>query len=476
MTFDTKTGVITCNPPAGLPAASYSFTVTATNAGGKVSFNVPLQLLGSGDPVWQVINGVTGGNTYAGVNSMKYDSNCNCLYIAGTTTGNLDGQTIPTTGGARSGFLSKYDLNGNKLWTKVFGVSGSSSINTNGITVDSSGNIYITGGVESGNFNGLTISVGASPNVAGYIIKYDPAGNVVWTASSAPNVRHYYSGIVIDINSDIVVAGAVYASSIDGMTNTGWADQAVIAQKFDKTTGARINGAIVGGSSSLGTDGYGVGSDSSGNIYVAGASRAPSPNCGIGSTAYWRPVLFRFNSSMSYIGCTFITVSSTAFAFGATASPNGESYISGYGSGTIDSIGPIGTTDGYFTKFDNLGNKLWTKRLGVPGAITTINSVVYEPNVNMIYITGLTNGNLAGTVTGTRDMFVAKYDPSGNQIWIKMQGINNDSIGLGVGDGTSIVFDQSKTMYSFGHTNVTVNGITNPAAPNNALFLVRNVQ
>ncbi|HNK58518.1 MAG TPA: SBBP repeat-containing protein, partial [Leptospiraceae bacterium] len=213
-----------------------------------------------------------------------------------------------------------------------------------------------------------------------------------------------------------------------------------------------------------------------GNIYVAGASRAPSPNCGIGSTAYWRPVLFRFNSSMSYIGCTFITVSSTAFAFGATASPNGESYISGYGSGTIDSIGPIGTTDGYFTKFDNLGNKLWTKRLGVPGAITTINSVVYEPNVNMIYITGLTNGNLAGTVTGTRDMFVAKYDPSGNQIWIKMQGINNDSIGLGVGDGTSIVFDQSKTMYSFGHTNGTVNGITNPAAPNNALFLVRNVQ
>lgn len=481
LTFNPQTGAIT-----GTPDASYqtnggfsltTFTVTAHNDTASTNFQVPIKVLTSGENAWTVINGISGGDTKAGTNSMKYDLACKCLYIGGTTTANLDGQTIPSIGGNPSGFISKYDLDGQRIWTRVFGISGSAGISVLGLATDSSGNIYLTGDAASGNFNGITFSSGGT---AGYIIKYDASGNVQWTTSSAPNVRHFYSGIVIDNSGDVVVTGTVHAGSIDGMTNTGWLDQALIIQKFNPSNGTRITGVIRAGSGSLGTDGYGVSTDPTGNIYIAGVSRAGSPNCGIGSTAYWRPVLFRFTSSLSFISCSFIPVNQTTFAFGSTATITGESYLSGYtsGSATVDSISPIGNYDGYFTKFDSGGIKQWTKRLGVSGATTAINSIRYESSTNNLYITGLTNGNLLGNIiTGTRNMFVAKYDSSGNQIWLEMQGITNDTAVLGVGgSGTSIAFDSNGTLYSFGDTNGQVNGVSNLAGTNRSMFLVRTVQ
>lgn len=281
---------------------------------------------------------------------------------------------------------------------------------------------------------------------------------------------------MIDINGDVVAAGSTYVTPINGMSHSSCSDQAVIIQKFNPADGTRISGSIVPGNGCLGTDGYGLSSDSSGKIYVAGVSRASS-YCGIGTTAYWRPVLFRFNSSMTYLGCSFIPVTSSTYSFGATATPSGESYISGYGSGTIDSIASIGTIDGYVTKFDSAGTKLWTRRIGVSGAYTAIYSVFYEAANDVIFFTGMTGGNLQGNIiNGTKDMFIAKYDSSGNQIWLKMQGIQNDTLGGSLGDKTSIGFDSNKTMYSFSNTNGTVSGITNPSTPNNSFFLVRNVQ
>lgn len=481
MTFDTKTGVITCNPPTGLSAESYTFTVTATNSGGKVSFNVPLQLLGSGDNVWTVINGIAGADTKAGTNSMKYDSSCKCLYIGGTTTGNLDGQTIPSTGGNQSGFLSRYDLDGNRIWTRVFGTSGAASTSVNGIANDSAGNIYLTGLAGIGNFNGINITVPNSwPNGAGYIIKYDSNGNLIWTTSSSPSILHYYSGILIDNNGDVIVSGTVVASAIDGMTNTGWSDQAGIVQKFNPTNGSRITGIIIPGNNppSRGTDVSGVAVDSTGKIYLGVATRT-TVSCGDGTTN-WRPALFRYDANMGYLNCSPLAVTASTFAFGVTAAPNGDSYISGYGAGTIDSIALVGVSDAYFTKFDPVGTKQWTRRLGVAGANTAILSVIYESSINNLYITGITGGNLGGnTITGSRDMFIAKYDTSGNQVWLNMQGVKNDTLYVGIGGSgtTSIALDANKTLYSFGDTDGTIGGISNPAgSPKRSFFLVRNVQ
>jgi hypothetical protein len=482
LVFNPVTGAITgvpTNPPAATTTYP-SFTITATVATYTQNFPIVIELLGTGAKVWTVINGVSGGDTKAGTNAMKYDPTCNCLYIGGTTTSNLNGQTIPSTGGNPSGFISRYELDGSRKWTRVFGTSGAAFTSVNGITTDTAGNIYSTGNAGIGNFNGINITVANLwPFSAGYIIKFDPNGNLLWTASSAPSVLHYYSGILIDNSGDVIVSGTVVASSIDGMTNTGGSDQAGIVQKFNPTNGNRIAGIIIPGSVSpfRGTDVTGVAMDTTGKIYLGVATRT-TVRCGDG-TIYWRPALFRFDANMNYLSCTAISsAANTVFGFGATASTSGESYLAGYinGAVTFDGYANIGNTDGYFTKFDSAGTKQWTRRLGVAGAMTTINSARYESSTNNIYITGLTSGNLQGTIAGTRNMFVAKYDSAGNQIWLEMQGITNDTTGLGVGDGTSIAFDSIGTLYTFGDTNGQVNGVSNSAAPNRSVFLVRNVK
>ncbi|MDX1957501.1 MAG: hypothetical protein SFU98_02955 [Leptospiraceae bacterium] len=478
VSFNTSTGEITINTPSTPPSQteSYVFTITATNASGSVSATVPIERLGTGANVWTVMNGVSGADTKAGTNSMKYDSTCNCLYLGGATTGNLDGQTLTTTGSERSAFLSKFDLDGNRIWTRVFGIIGSSTNYTNalGITNDSVGNIYVTGIKSSGNFMGCT----SSAIYTGYVVKYDPQGNFQWTTCTGTSHRHYYTGLLVDNNGDIVAAGTTYDNGIDGMNHSSTTDQAGIIQKFNPNTGARITGTIIPGNTARGTDIYGVAKDSTGKIYLAVATRA-SAYCGDG-TVNWRPALFRYDTNISYLGCTPISSASVSvYSFGATATPSGESYLSGYVEGAVpfDGYANIGTVDGYFTKFNNTGIKQWTRRIGVTGNITAINSTYYDPSEDKLYITGTTGGNLQGnTIVGTKDMFVAKYDSNGNQIWLKMQGVQNDTISAHHGDPTSITFDNNKTLYSFGETNGTVAGVSNPATPNRSYFLVRNVQ
>ncbi len=483
LVFNPQTGAITGAPtnPPGANDTFPSFTITAITSTFTKDFPITLQLLGRGGNVWTVINGVNGGDTKAGINSMKYNISCNCLVIAGSTNTNMDGQIIPSTGGNSSGYISKYDLDGKRIWTSVIGVSGGSGTGIDGLVFDMTGNIYIAGFHGAGNFHGCVTSA----PYAGFIAKFNSNGTLQWTTCTGIAHRHYYTGVVIDNNGDIIGGGTTYDNGIDGMSHTSASDPAVILQKFDPTTGNRITGSIVPGNGSLGTDGYGVAIDSTGKVYVAGAGRASS-YCGSGTPTYWRPVLFRFNSSLAYIGCAFIPVSITTFAFGVTTTPTGESFVSGYANhtGSVDGIGNLGTADGYITKFNNIGTKLWTKRLGVTGAITVVNSVEHDSISNNIFIAGKTSGNLGGIISGQEDMFVAKYDIDGNQpvtapptYWTKLQGITG-SIGTCAAQDckSSIAFDSNKTMYSFTDTNGTFGNQTNPASPNRSMFLVRNVQ
>jgi hypothetical protein len=126
---------------------------------------------------------------------------------------------------------------------------------------------------------------------------------------------------------------------------------------------------------------------------------------------------------------------------------------------------------------------LWTRRIGIAGAITTVNAIEYEPTFNNIYISGKTTGNIGGIIAGQEDMFVAKYDINGTQplnnpnYWTRLQGITGATVNCsGQGCTSSVVFDSNGTMYSFTDTNGTFPGLTNPSSPNRSMFLVRNVQ
>lgn len=474
VTFDTTTGVITCSPPIGSPAFPLTnFTVTAINPGGNTTFTVPLQVLGSGENVWTVLNGVSGGDTISANIGLAYDSISNCLYVVGQTAVNLDGETNPTTGGNVAGFLSKYDLNGNRKWTRIFGKSGVGNTFPQGIAIDSTGNIFVSGSASSGNINGLTITA----STAGFIIKYDTNGNQLWINSSAPSITHEGTGIALDSSGNPNLSTIVRATSLH-QTNLGGSEAGLSIVKYNGSTGAYMTSVMVStasGGTFRALQAYGgIVSDSSGNLYVGVATRS-SVYCGSG-TAIYNPALFRFDSNLNYLNCTGLTSPSLdSFPFSLAVDSSGV-YMSGYANSVFDGIALTGTQDAFFTKFDTTGAKQWTKLLGIASKTTSANSVGFSSG--SVYISGMTSGNLQGnTVTGQQDMFVAKYDTNGNQIWLKMQGMKNDTNACsGQGCASSIVFDSNKTLYSFSSTNGSVGSTTNPAGSNKSLFLVRNVQ
>ncbi len=116
---------------------------------------------------------------------------------------------------------------------------------------------------------------------------------------------------------------------------------------------------------------------------------------------------------------------------------SGNVYSAGYltGSGDFDpgpgvvTLTSAGSTDVFISKLDALGNFVWAIRMGGTGPQSA--SAIALDNSGNIYVTGNFNNSIdmdpgPGVVNitslGAQDVFIAKYDPSGNHVWSKRFG------------------------------------------------------
>jgi hypothetical protein len=116
---------------------------------------------------------------------------------------------------------------------------------------------------------------------------------------------------------------------------------------------------------------------------------------------------------------------------------NGNVYTTGSltGSGDFDpgpgtlTLTSAGSTDVFITKLDAAGNLVWAIRMGGTGPQSAADLAL--DNAGNIYITGNFNNTIdmdpgPGVVNitslGAQDIFIAKYDPSGNHVWSKRFG------------------------------------------------------
>ena len=102
----------------------------------------------------------------------------------------------------------------------------------------------------------------------------------------------------------------------------------------------------------------------------------------------------------------------TAFAGGA--------YVSGYTFGDIgDAPGP-GGGDVFVARFDAAGNRAWVVQFGTERTDWGQGSAL-APDGG-VYVTGFTEGDLAGPNAGDRDAFVARLAPDGAIAWVRQFG------------------------------------------------------
>ncbi len=135
--------------------------------------------------------------------------------------------------------------------------------------------------------------------------------------------------------------------------------------------------------------------------------------------------------------------------FGVAVDGSGNAYITGWTLGSLNGSN-AGGADVFLAKYDRDGNQQWIRQLGSNGHDTGL-GVAVDGNGNA-YIAGETRGSLNGSNAGGDDVFLAKYDSSGTQQWIRQLGSSKNDTFPGV------AVDAKGNTYITGTTAGSLNG------------------
>ncbi|PBQ33317.1 hypothetical protein CNR22_16550 [Sphingobacteriaceae bacterium] len=211
--------------------------------------------------------------------SIAVDASGNC-YVTGTFHGSVNnvvsvGSFSLSGTGKREIFTVKYDANGNEQWANQPSNSGTMNNYAKSITVDGSGNSYITGYLGGGpNVFGTTAAL-SGPGA--YIIMYNSSGVAQWSTKLG-NGNADALCVANDVNGNAYVSGYLQntetfaASSPITLTSTGMRD--VFLAKIGSTgILAWVKQFGVGTSTAPSTPaayGKGISVDGLGNIFLTG--------------------------------------------------------------------------------------------------------------------------------------------------------------------------------------------------------------
>ena len=208
--------------------------------------------------------------------------------------------------------------------------------------------------------------------------------------------------------------------------------------------------------------GYGVTTDSSGNIYVTGTTGGGlDGNTNSGSNDIF---LVKYNSSGTIQWTKQLGTSGYDYGQDVTTDSSDNIYVTGSTGGDLDGNTSSGGNDIFLVKYNSSGTKQWTKQLGTSSSDGGM-GVTTDSSGN-IYVTGTTGGDLDGNShSGQEDIFLVKYNSSGTKQWTKQLGTSSNDIGRGV------TTDSSGNIYVTGETRGNLDGNTNSGGKD--IFLVK---
>ncbi len=298
-------------------------------------------------------------------------------FISGGTNGSLGPGGVGSSPGKGDPFLVKYDTAGNLLWTQQLGTSGEEI--GRGVAVDAVGNAFI-----SGETNGSLGGPHAGKDDA-FLLKYSAEGNLLWTQQLGTSDSDYSEGIAVD---------AVGSAFVTGFT-----------------------GGSLGGPSAGDYDAF----------------------------------LAKYSAAGNLLWTQQLGTSALDVASGVAVDAAGSAFITGYTKGSLG--GPnAGGNDAFLAKYSAAGNLLWTQQLGTSEG-DRARSVAVDA-VGSAFVIGATSGSLGGPNAGENDAFLAKYSAEGNLLWTQQLGTSKEEAGYGVAvDAVGSAFVSGVTLGSLGGPN-----------------------
>ena len=353
----------------------------------------------------------------------------------------FDGFTLTNANSLYDIFLAKYDNSGNALWARRAG--GDKLDYSYAVAVDASGNAYITGSFSStkatfGTINLTNVNAGSGDI---FLAKYNSAGTVLWAKRAGGTDFDDSDSIAVDAAGNVYITGGFSSATATfgnvTLTNFGPGTEDVFVAKYDSS------GNVLWAKRAGGDDfesGLGIAVDAASNVYITGYyystnmtfGSLPLPNSAPGFddifvTKYdpsGNVLWTRRGGGDGYDRSLGIALDAVANVY---VTGNFQSTNATFGTVSFSNAGP-GFDDLFVMKYDTSGNFLWAKRAGGTGTDIAENIVV--DSAGNAFVAGhfdsasLTFGSvtLTNANPGLDDVFVAKYDPSGNVLWAQRAG------------------------------------------------------
>lgn len=407
--------------------------VTGRALVGSTTDYATIKYSGDGVPLWtNTFNGT--GNKSDMATAIVVDNNLN-VFVTGTTTASTGGADFATI---------KYSSAGVPLWTNIFNGTANTNDNPYAITVDSGGNVIVTGdstGIESGrdyitikysntgaplwtnSFNGAGnsddrptgvvtdgsgrvivtgIQTGSGTGFDYATISYSSAGIPLWTnifngAANGNDSPPTVMPLAVDSNDDIFVTGYTTSGSGDDFATIKYSsDGAPVWTNIFNGTG---NGTDIPTALAL---------DGGGNVYVTGYSTLPGGAAGYATIKYSNDGLSIWTNSF---GTTSNTISQ---ARAIVVNRSGDAYVTGYTQHgvsqdytTIKYSAPPSIYFGFITTNSNFGfnNNQFSIILSGP---TDSNAVILVSTNLQLWVPLCTNQLTAGTWVFT-DIVASNY-------------------------------------------------------------------
>ena len=302
-----------------------------------------------------------------------------------------------------------------------------------GVGVDSSGNVYVAG-ITTG-----TLGMASYGGQDYFVRKYDPDKNLLWTVQFGSATDEQVHALAVDPGGNSYVAG----STEGDLTAVPHQLRDAFLVKYDSAGTLQW---IQQPSTSFYDEAWAVAVDSDNSrVYVAGGTNGSfsGPNAG-------QIDIFLIQYDLDGIPqwTRQLGTSANDIPFAAAVDGSGNVYLTGQTLGDLDGAGPgtlQGYADAFLVKYNSSGDLLWVTQWGT--ADYDDGDGVAVDGAGNIYVTGTTYGALGASNAGGADLYLAKFDASGNQLWIRQTGSSNEDYTRAVGvNGSGNVYVTGSTL------------------------------
>ena len=214
--------------------------------------------------------------------------------------------------------------------------------------------------------------------------------------------------------------------------------------------------------------GFGIAADESGNSYVTGSFQL---DASFGSTTVTTmgindAFVAKLDSSGNVLwveNFNSTSLESISFSFGIDSDEVGNTYTTGFFTGTVEfgdtSLTSVGLSDVFVTKLDSNGNVIWAEQLEDTGLGLDFGLSISTDDLGNIYVTGIKDADpetdlsdiSADPTSAEGEGFIAKLDSSGNLVWTE----NFDSTSFSL--GRDVATDEVGNSYVLGNFSGDVN-------------------